>query len=78
MRISNTRTIVTRAYDESWTGEIFKVAQRFVRDGVPLYRLTKYNGTKEIKGSFYTSEFSKTEPPETFKDEKSLKTRGKG
>ena len=78
VRISHTRNIFTRAYDESWTGEIFKVAQRFVRDGVPLYRLTDYNGTEEIKGSFYTSELSKTQPPETFKVEKILKTRGKG
>ena len=78
VRISHTRNIFTRAYDESWTGEIFKVAQRFVRDGVPLYRLTDYNGTEEIKGSFYTSELSKTEPPETFKVEKILKIRGKG
>ena len=78
VRISHTRNIFTRAYDESWTGEIFKVAQRFVRDGVPLYRLTDYNETEEIKGSFYTSELSKTEPPETFKVEQILKTRGKG
>ena len=78
VRISHTRNIFTRAYDESWTGEIFKVSQRFVRDGVPLYRLTDYNGTEEIKGSFYTSELSKTQPPETFKVEKILKTRGKG
>ena len=78
VRISHTRNIFTRAYDESWTGQIFKVAQRFLRDGVPLYRLTDYNGTEEIKGSFYTSELSKTEPPETFKVEKILKIRGKG
>ena len=78
VRISHTRNIFTRAYDESWTGEIFKVAQRFMRDGVPIYRLTDYNGTEEIKGSFYSSELSKTEPPETFKVEKILKTRGKG
>lgn len=78
VRISHTRNIFTRAYDESWTGEIFKVAQRFVRDGVLLYRLTDYNGTEKIKGSFYSSELSKTEPPETFKVETIIKTRGKG
>jgi hypothetical protein len=43
----------TREYDEKWTGEIFKVAQRIMHGGLPIYRLKDFHD-EEIKGLYMT------------------------
>jgi hypothetical protein len=45
----------TREYDEKWTGEIFKVAQRIMHGGLPIYRLKDFHD-EEIKATFYQSD----------------------
>lgn len=79
VRITYLRNPFTREYDEKWTGEIFKISQRILRGGLPIYRITDFNGD-EIKGTFYQSELQKTnvKDDDIWKVEKILKTRGKG
>jgi len=52
VRITYIRNIFTREYDEKWTGGIFKVSQRILRGGLPIYRLKNFHD-EEIKGTFY-------------------------
>ena len=50
----------TREYHEKWMGEIFKISQRILRGGLPVYRIKDFNDD-EIKGTFYHSELQKTD-----------------
>ena len=58
VRLTYKRNIFTREYDEKWTGEIFKVAQRIMRGGVPIYRLKDFHD-EVIKGTLYQSKLQK-------------------
>ena len=79
VRVSHVRTLFSREYDEKWSGEIFIIAQRLLKEGLPIYKLKDYMD-EEIKGSFYQSELQKIEvrDTDTFKVEKILKTKGRG
>ena len=41
-----------REYDTKWTGEIFKITRRFIRQGQPIYKLADWYN-KPVKGTFY-------------------------
>lgn len=79
VRLSHTRNIFTREYDQKWTGEVFIVSERFRRIGVPIYRVTDYD-KEDITGTFYQSELQKValDDDALFKIEKILKETGKG
>jgi hypothetical protein len=79
VRISHLKTIFTRAYHQTFSGELFKVYKRYHRGTLPIYRLQDMQ-QEEIKGTFYESELQKVDidPNQTWKIEKILKTRGKG
>jgi hypothetical protein len=76
VRMTHLRNPFTREYDQRWTGEIFKIAQRFLRGGLPIYRLEDMQG-KEIQGSFYQPELQRVEIKEDamWKVDKILKSR---
>ena len=77
VRISYRRRTFPRAYDVKWTGEHFKVTRRYRRQNINQYKLKDYND-EPIVGAFYESELQKITPPEEFKIEKVLKTKGRG
>jgi hypothetical protein len=79
VRITYIRNIFTREYEEKWTGEIFKVTQRIMGGGLPIYRLKDVHD-EEIKGTFYQSELQKVDvwDDDIWKIEKILKKKGKG
>lgn len=79
VRISHLKTIFTRAYHQTFSGELFKVYKRYHRGTLPIYRLQDMQ-QEEIKGTFYESELQKVDidPNQTWKIEKILKSRGKG
>jgi hypothetical protein len=52
VRLTYIRNPFTREYDEKWTGEIFKISPKIIRDGLPVYRLKDFHD-EEIKGTFY-------------------------
>ena len=79
VRISHPRNVFTRAYDETYSGEVFQVYKRYHRGILPIYRLRDLQ-QEEIKGTSYESELQKVtvDPDQTWKVEKVLKSRGKG
>ncbi|WAR31851.1 YMD3-like protein, partial [Mya arenaria] len=79
LRISHLKTVFTRAYDQTYSGEIFRVYTRYHRGILPIYRLQDLQGD-EIKGTFYESELQKVhvDGDQTWKVKKVLKRRGKG
>lgn len=74
VRVSYTRTTFMREYNEKWTGEIFTVKNKFMRDGLPVYELRDYSGD-DIQGTFYQDELQHVTMPEVFSIEKILRRR---
>lgn len=77
VRISYRRRAFPRAYDVKWTGEYFTVTKRYISQNINQYKLKDYNG-EPIVGAFYESELQKITPPEEFKIERVLKSKGRG
>jgi len=79
VRISHLRQLFDREYDQKWTGEVFTVTKRWLREGIPVYELKDY-GNDPVKGTFYQPELQPVvlNPDESFKVDKVLKTRGRG
>ena len=79
VRITHLRNPFSREYDQRWSGEVFTVAKRFRRGGIPIYRLKDYDGD-DISGGFYQQELQKVQlnDNDLFKIETVLKSRGKG
>ena len=70
----------TRAYDETFSGEIFQVSKRYYRGTLPVYRLKDLQ-REEIKGSWYTNELLPLDIDPNkiaYKIEKILHTKGRG
>ena len=57
VRVSVLKRTFDQEYDKKWSGEIFQINSRFVRDGLSLYKLRDFLG-EDIKGTFYESELS--------------------
>lgn len=77
VRMSLRKEPFRREYDERWTGEVFRVESRFVREGkIPMYKLKDYSGDP-VQGTFYQNELQKVRvsPDELFIVEKILKER---
>ena len=76
VRITYLTNVFTREYDEKWTGEIFKIARRFRREGLVLYKLNDFED-EPIKGTFYQPELQKIsiKDDKLWKIEKVIKTR---
>lgn len=48
---------------EKYTGKIFKIKLRFIKQNIPMYKLQDLN-EEELVGSFYQAELQKVEKPE--------------
>ena len=77
VRISYLKNVFTRAYDETYSREVFQVRKRYHSGVLPIYRLRDLQ-QEEIKGTFYESELQKinVDPNQAWKVEKVLKYRG--
>ena len=53
--ISNIRTAFQREYDTKWSAEIFKVKERFIRQGQPIYKIVDWDN-QLVEGTFYQKE----------------------
>ncbi len=58
VRISHIKRAFQREYDQRWTGEVFIIRRRFVRDRLPLYELKDWNNDR-VQGTYYQSELQK-------------------
>ena len=73
--ITQEKTKFMREYSQKWTGEIFIVTRRFLRQGVPVYKL-KHFANEPLSSSYYTQELQKIENmTEIWKVNKILKRR---
>ena len=76
VRISYLKYAFQRDYQHKFTEEVFKVNQRFRREGIPLYTLVDFSDDP-IDGTFYGNELQKVTKSldATWKIEKVLKKR---
>lgn len=58
VRISQLKHPFQRDYQQKWTEEYFKVTQRYMRDGIPVYKVKDLTD-EQIEGTFYQSELQK-------------------
>jgi hypothetical protein len=63
VRISHQRRAFTRAYNEQWSYEVFKIKRRFQMQGTPMYKLVDML-VSEIKGNFYQVELQAVDESE--------------
>lgn len=63
VRMTQVRRTIEREYDERWTGEVFRIVGRFVRQRQAIYKLTDYAGEK-MEGTYYEIELQKVTVPE--------------
>ena len=80
VRISFLRKAFSREYDQKWSDEIFRVARRYKREGIPVYKLKDFNSTEDIQGTFYQQEMQKVDVPvdKLYQIDKILATKIKG
>ena len=76
VRISFKRGSFERVFSQKFSGEIFRVAKRYTRQDVPVYRLEDLK-SELLEGSFYQNELQKVTFDENkeYKVEKILKSR---
>ena len=76
VRITHLSRPFQREYDQKWSGEIFKISDRFKRENLPLYKLKDFDD-ESITGSFYEQELQKSDKNQNtaWKIDKILKTR---
>ncbi|KAK3109103.1 hypothetical protein FSP39_023103 [Pinctada imbricata] len=79
VRISSTKRTFQRDFEQKWTEEVFVISRRFMRQGIPVYKITDYDND-HIEGSFYESELQKVnkDRDDFWKIEKVLKKRKRG
>ena len=79
VRTTYIRRPFQREYDSRWTGEIFKISRRFMRQGQPIYKVVDWYD-RPIRGTFYQKELQKVEvsDDDIFKIEKVIKYKGRG
>lgn len=44
-----------RESSEKWTGEVFIISRKYMRDGIPVYNLKDFSG-EPLLGTYYTQE----------------------
>ncbi|KAJ8321637.1 hypothetical protein KUTeg_000108 [Tegillarca granosa] len=67
---------VPERIDERWSRELFVVTERFVKDGIPQYKLKDY-ANDVMEGTFYQNQLNKAYEQEVYFIDKVMKTHGK-
>ncbi|MEW8089989.1 MAG: DDE-type integrase/transposase/recombinase [Candidatus Thiodiazotropha endolucinida] len=76
VRVSFLRRQFQRQYDERWSRDLFVVTERFMKEGIPQYKLKDYSG-EIVTGTFYQKQLSKAYEQEMYLIERVLKSRKK-
>ena len=76
VRVSFLRRQFQRQYDERWSRDLFVVTERFMKEGIPQYKLKDYDG-ENITGTFYQKQLSRAYEQEMYLIERMLKSRKK-
>jgi len=79
VRLSYLRRAFQREYDHNWTGEVFKISRRYLRGGLPIYRVQDFKGN-DLQGTFYQDELQKVvlEDDKLWKIDHVIKERKRG
>jgi hypothetical protein len=79
VRLSYTRSLFDREYQQKWTGEVFKVRGRYMRDGIPVYQLEDLMADP-IEGTMYSEELQPVHIDENtvYRIDKVLRHRNRG
>jgi hypothetical protein len=72
VRIARSRFTFEKSYFPNWSIELFKI-KAINEKNPPTVTLTNYDGTEDIRGSFYLKEIKKVKYPDLFLVEKVLK-----
>ena len=63
VRLAYNKYTFQRDYQQKWTSEIFKISERLMRQGIPVYRVTDYSDDAII-GTFYEQELQQVHKDE--------------
>jgi len=76
VRLSHQKYVFDRDYQEKWTEEVFKIYNRKLRQGIPVYTIVDFENDP-IKGTFYESELQRVRKDDNtlWRVEKILKRR---
>ena len=79
VRIAYTRNAFDRQYSMKWSTELFKIARKYNRLGLPIYKLNDWYDDK-VAGSFYENELQivVNVSEDLFKIENIIKYKGRG
>lgn len=77
VRMATKKTAFEKGYQPKFSEEVFKIYKVLTNLPQTRYRLSSFNGSEKIKGTFYERELTKAEHEE-FKIEKVLETRKRG
>ena len=58
VRLSHARYAFQRDYQQKWTGELFKVSERFIEQNIPIYKVVDFLN-EQVDGRFYSQEMLK-------------------
>ena len=75
VRISKTKRTFRKSYLPSWTTELFTITH--VKRTTPVTYIIADSDGEELKGSFYTQELQRVQPPEMYDIESIIKKRKK-
>ena len=80
VRISHLSRVFQKSYEQQWTSEIFKIAQRFLFQDIPMYKINDFTD-ELIHENFYASElqnFVKDENTLWYVEKKTRKRKRNG
>ena len=66
-----------RQYDEHWSRDLFVVTERFIKEGIPQYKLKDYDGEIITGTEFYQKQLSRAYEQDMYLIERVLKFRKK-
>ena len=74
VRITQEKNKFMREYRQKWTGEIFIITRRYMRHGIPVYKLKDF-ANMALTGSYYSQELQCVDTHDVWKVSKILKKR---
>jgi hypothetical protein len=58
VRLAYTKYTFQRDYNQKWTSEVFKISERFIKQGIPAYKVADFSNDVLV-GTFYGQELQK-------------------
>ena len=77
VRVSFLRSKFSREFHQRWSDQLYIIPKRYRREGLPVYKLTNFDGKDEVDGTFYQQEIQKVRigPDTIYKIQKVIKKK---